>query len=291
MGPESVITDTPGLGKAPSSLATPPTDKFVLEASQHRQKHHKLIGKQRPPEIKQCEKRPKIYLCTVPCTDHRECQANTICCSTFCGNVCMNVLNLGTMFYMYPTYWQNSQICHNQNHDYILNLRALFCSSDSPCARARQFAETRKKSQPSINTGTSNSYNFRGYILEPPPCRSDPENCTDFCTLQEDCQPGFQCCSAFCGIVCTLNKNVNRERPKTETLRNNRIGKYFYNMTSGFCESFVYSGCDGNLNNYELQIECQLACEKENKKLPGESGSEEPSSSKGETEESERKAH
>lgn len=33
MGPESVITDTPGLGKAPSSLATPPTDKFVLEAS------------------------------------------------------------------------------------------------------------------------------------------------------------------------------------------------------------------------------------------------------------------
>ncbi|KAJ1076978.1 hypothetical protein K5549_019047, partial [Capra hircus] len=48
--------------------------------------------KQRPPEIKQCEKRPKIYLCTVPCTDHRECQANTICCSTFCGNICMNVL-------------------------------------------------------------------------------------------------------------------------------------------------------------------------------------------------------
>ena len=70
--------------------------------------------------------------------------------------------NLGTMFYMYPTYWQNSQICHNQNHDYILNLRALFRSSDSPWARARQFAEARKKSQPSINTGTSNSYNFRG---------------------------------------------------------------------------------------------------------------------------------
>lgn len=70
--------------------------------------------------------------------------------------------NLGTMFYMYPTYWQNSQICHNQNHDYILNLRALFRSSDSPWARARQFTEARKKSQPSINTGTSNSYNFRG---------------------------------------------------------------------------------------------------------------------------------
>lgn len=66
--------------------------------------------------------------------------------------------NLGTMFYMYPTYWQNSQICHNQNHDYILNLRALFCSSDSPCARARQFAETRKKSH--------QSYKYRHFQLQ-----------------------------------------------------------------------------------------------------------------------------
>ena len=47
VGPESVIPDTPGLGKAPSSLATPPTDKFILEASQHGQKHHKLIGEKR----------------------------------------------------------------------------------------------------------------------------------------------------------------------------------------------------------------------------------------------------
>ncbi|XP_052507326.1 WAP four-disulfide core domain protein 10A-like [Budorcas taxicolor] len=64
---------------------------LLLQArgGQHSQKTNQ---KQRPPEIKQCEKRPKIYLCTVPCTDHRECQANTICCSTFCGNICMNIL-------------------------------------------------------------------------------------------------------------------------------------------------------------------------------------------------------
>ncbi|ELR55084.1 WAP four-disulfide core domain protein 10A [Bos mutus] len=43
-------------------------------------------------EIKQCEKRPKIYMCKIPCSDDRECQANNICCSTFCGNICMNVL-------------------------------------------------------------------------------------------------------------------------------------------------------------------------------------------------------
>lgn len=44
VGSESVILDTSDLGKAPSSLATAPTGNFVLEASQHRQKHHKLIG-------------------------------------------------------------------------------------------------------------------------------------------------------------------------------------------------------------------------------------------------------
>ncbi|XP_010833409.1 PREDICTED: WAP four-disulfide core domain protein 10A-like [Bison bison bison] len=50
------------------------------------------MEKQQPPEIKQCEKRPKIYMCKIPCSDDRECQANNICCSTFCGNICMNVL-------------------------------------------------------------------------------------------------------------------------------------------------------------------------------------------------------
>ncbi|KAB0383733.1 hypothetical protein FD755_005650, partial [Muntiacus reevesi] len=70
------------------------------------------------------------------------------------------------------------------------------------------------------------------YILEPPPCRSDPENCTDFCTLQEDCQPGFQCCSAFCGIVCTLNKYVNRE-------------------SSWFLQMLQYKGCSDYLPRHQ----------------------------------------
>ncbi|XP_008561805.1 PREDICTED: WAP four-disulfide core domain protein 13, partial [Galeopterus variegatus] len=48
---------------------------------------------------------------------------------------------------------------------------------------------------------------FLKYILEPPPCRSEPENCTQFCTLQEDCQKGLQCCSAFCGIICSFNES------------------------------------------------------------------------------------
>ncbi|XP_045384034.1 WAP four-disulfide core domain protein 13 [Lemur catta] len=49
-------------------------------------------------------------------------------------------------------------------------------------------------------------HRFQKYILEPPPCRSEPENCTYLCNLQEECKEGLQCCSSFCGIVCSSNK-------------------------------------------------------------------------------------
>nr|XP_020023601.1 WAP four-disulfide core domain protein 10A [Castor canadensis] len=42
-------------------------------------------------EIKDCTKRPHIYMCKNPCESDRSCQANNICCSAFCGNVCMSL--------------------------------------------------------------------------------------------------------------------------------------------------------------------------------------------------------
>ncbi|XP_006154558.1 WAP four-disulfide core domain protein 10A [Tupaia chinensis] len=45
-----------------------------------------------PPKIRLCEKRPNYYLCIRPCESHRDCQANNICCTTICGNVCMSLL-------------------------------------------------------------------------------------------------------------------------------------------------------------------------------------------------------
>ncbi|XP_016060263.1 PREDICTED: WAP four-disulfide core domain protein 13 [Miniopterus natalensis] len=58
----------------------------------------------------------------------------------------------------------------------------------------------------------SPKHRFIKYILEPPPCKVSPENCTQFCTLQEHCPKQLQCCSAFCGITCTLNKYTAKER-------------------------------------------------------------------------------
>ncbi|XP_028625343.1 WAP four-disulfide core domain protein 13 [Grammomys surdaster] len=47
---------------------------------------------------------------------------------------------------------------------------------------------------------------FLKYIFEPPPCRSEPEDCSTFCTQQEECLHTLQCCSAYCGIVCASNQ-------------------------------------------------------------------------------------
>ncbi|CAH6776809.1 Wfdc13 [Phodopus roborovskii] len=58
---------------------------------------------------------------------------------------------------------------------------------------------------PQLVSGSPKQY-FLKYILEPPPCRSEPENCNTFCTLQEECPEKLQCCSAYCGIVCASNK-------------------------------------------------------------------------------------
>ncbi|CAH6776808.1 Spint4 [Phodopus roborovskii] len=36
--------------------------------------------------------------------------------------------------------------------------------------------------------------------------------------------------------------------------------RFFYNKTSKECQSFLFTGCDGNLNNFRLKIECDIEC-------------------------------
>ncbi|XP_017654759.1 WAP four-disulfide core domain protein 10A [Nannospalax galili] len=44
--------------------------------------------------IKECERKPKFYLCKRHREAHQECQENNICCSAFCGNICVNLLEV-----------------------------------------------------------------------------------------------------------------------------------------------------------------------------------------------------
>ncbi|XP_006881640.1 PREDICTED: WAP four-disulfide core domain protein 10A [Elephantulus edwardii] len=67
---------------------------MVLPQSQEgpRRRHKHSPKPKDTMEVQTCEKRPSIYLCSRLCVNHKECQANNICCSTFCGNICMSVL-------------------------------------------------------------------------------------------------------------------------------------------------------------------------------------------------------
>ena len=38
------------------------------------------------------------------------------------------------------------------------------------------------------------------------------------------------------------------------------ITRYFYNPTSKQCETFIYGGCEGNDNNFQSLLECELEC-------------------------------
>ena len=37
--------------------------------------------------------------------------------------------------------------------------------------------------------------------------------------------------------------------------------KYYFNSTSGQCESFTYGGCGGNGNNFNTKEECEQQCQ------------------------------
>ena len=39
--------------------------------------------------------------------------------------------------------------------------------------------------------------------------------------------------------------------------------RYFYDKSTGKCESFLYGGCEGNINNFESYDACQKACSSE----------------------------
>ncbi|XP_028724464.1 WAP four-disulfide core domain protein 10A [Peromyscus leucopus] len=55
--------------------------------------HKKYEVKRGHPAIRECERKPKLYLCNFHCEANQDCQANNICCSTLCGNVCVNLLD------------------------------------------------------------------------------------------------------------------------------------------------------------------------------------------------------
>jgi hypothetical protein len=38
------------------------------------------------------------------------------------------------------------------------------------------------------------------------------------------------------------------------------LQRWYFNKTTQMCHQFTYSGCDGNSNNFESEIDCRQTC-------------------------------
>ena len=54
------------------------------------------------------------------------------------------------------------------------------------------------------------------------------------------------------GHICSLP-------PKTGPCRA-QIPRYYHNIETGECETFIYGGCQGNANNFRTKEECEEKC-------------------------------
>ena len=41
---------------------------------------------------------------------------------------------------------------------------------------------------------------------------------------------------------------------------NDPVPRYYYNCLGGYCDSFVYNGCEGNSNRFTTLKECKRIC-------------------------------
>ena len=84
---------------------------------------------------------------------------------------------------------------------------------------------------------------YYGRCRKRPQLTEPPQTDTDFPTVEPTLLPPDVCSLPAEGGPCRAY-----------------FRRYFFNSTSGHCESFVYGGCQGNANNFEEFSECQTVC-------------------------------
>nr|XP_023022282.1 spondin-1-like [Leptinotarsa decemlineata] len=88
---------------------------------------------------------------------------------------------------------------------------------------------------------------------EDDPCSSSKETVECF---ETDCLDGIRNVSE---AICRLPKDVGSCK--------SNIDRWYFDTLKGECEIFSYSGCDGNLNNFNTLEQCQTLCAKYQKEL------------------------
>ncbi|XP_028607109.2 tissue factor pathway inhibitor 2-like [Podarcis muralis] len=82
----------------------------------------------------------------------------------------------------------------------------------------------------------------------------DKDSCMNFCLPKRN-TPSF--CS----------------NPKDVGICSSSVPRFYYNIDTGDCEEFTYTGCGGNINNFLTRKSCLKACKKGGRKIPPATGS------------------
>ncbi|XP_021518962.1 tissue factor pathway inhibitor 2 [Meriones unguiculatus] len=83
------------------------------------------------------------------------------------------------------------------------------------------------------------------------------------CSMTKNVFPDEATCKAF----CEPNKIPSYcSSPKDEGLCSANVTRYYFNTRNKACESFIYTGCGGNENNFYYLEDCERACRKASKK-------------------------
>uniref|UniRef100_A0A8C9ELV9 Uncharacterized protein n=1 Tax=Pavo cristatus TaxID=9049 RepID=A0A8C9ELV9_PAVCR len=84
--------------------------------------------------------------------------------------------------------------------------------------------------------------------------------CSFRCQEDKDCLGSQKCCPLGCGPACVEPAQDICHLPAVPGPCGGHELSFFYNVTSGRCETFPYSGCGGNANRFGTRAACRRAC-------------------------------
>ncbi|XP_048205460.1 WAP four-disulfide core domain protein 6A-like [Perognathus longimembris pacificus] len=82
------------------------------------------------------------------------------------------------------------------------------------------------------------------------------------CTRSSQCPGRMRCCWFSCGKKCLDVREDACNMPKKIGPCLAYLPRWWYDKETELCTKFIYSGCQGNLNNFQSKAVCTVTCKR-----------------------------